>query len=63
MLGATAACPRPARPGRSVEQLERQRQDASDARRSLAAAERTFKMRAEDRDRLRHDLGLSGSPR
>lgn len=48
---------------RSVEQLERQRQDASGARRSLAAAERTRKMWAEHRDRLRHDLGLSGSPR
>jgi membrane protein len=48
---------------RSVEQLERQRQDASGSRRSLAAAERTLKMWAEHRDRLRHDLGLSGSPR
>jgi membrane protein len=45
---------------RSVEQLERQRQDASGARRALAAAERTLKMRTEHRDRLRRDLGLSG---
>ena len=45
---------------RSVEELERQRQDASGARRALATAERTLKMRAEHRDRLRYDLGLSG---
>jgi membrane protein len=48
---------------RSVEQLERQRQDASGARRALAAAERTLKMRTEHRDRLRDDLGLSGARR
>lgn len=48
---------------RSVEQLERQRQDASGARRALATAERTLKMRTEHRDRLRHDLGRRGSPR
>lgn len=45
---------------RSVEQLERQRQDASGARRALATTERTLKMRTEHRDRLRHDLGLHG---
>ena len=48
---------------RSVDrskQLERQQQDASGARRALATAERTLKMRAEHRERLRHDLGLSG---
>jgi membrane protein len=43
---------------RSVEQFERQRQDASGARRGLATAERTLRMRTEHRDRLRHDLGL-----
>ena len=43
---------------RSVEQLERQRQDASGARRALATAERTLKMRTEHRDRLRYDLGV-----
>jgi membrane protein len=48
---------------RSVEQLERQQQDASGARRALATAERTLKMRSEHRDRLRHDLKLSDSPR
>jgi membrane protein len=41
---------------RSVEQLERRQQDASGARRALATAERTLKMRAEHRDRLRQDL-------
>ncbi|SEO13210.1 membrane protein [Rhodospirillales bacterium URHD0017] len=48
---------------RSVERLERQRQDASGARRALAAAERTLSMRTEHRERLRHDLGLSGDRR
>ena len=48
---------------RSVEELERQRQDASGARRALATAERTLKMRIEHGDRLRHDLGFSDSPR
>ena len=43
---------------RSVEQLERERQDASGARRGLATAERTLRMRTEHRDRLRHDLGI-----
>jgi membrane protein len=47
---------------RSVEQLERQQRDASGARRALATAERTLKMRSEHRDRLRHDLKLSDSP-
>jgi membrane protein len=42
----------------SVVDLERHRQDASRARRALATAERTLRMRAEHRDRLRHDLGL-----
>jgi membrane protein len=46
---------------RSVEQLERQRRDATGARRALATAERTLRMRTEHRDRLRHDLGLIGS--
>ena len=41
----------------TVEQLERQRQDASRARRALATAERTLIMRTAHRDRLRHDLG------
>ena len=45
---------------RSVEQLERERQDATGGRRALATAEQTLKMRTEHRDRLRHDLGLSG---
>ena len=48
---------------RSVEQLERQHQDATGARRALAAAERTLSMRTEHRERLRHDLGLSGDRR
>ena len=48
---------------RSVEQLERQRQDASGARRALVTAERILRMRTEHRDRLRHDLGLGGRPR
>ena len=48
---------------RSVEQLERQRQDASGARRALATAERTLKMRTAHRDQLRHDLGRRGTPR
>ena len=48
---------------RSVEQLERQQQDASAARRALVTAERTLKLRAEHRDRLRHDLGLAGGAR
>lgn len=48
---------------RSVEQLERERQDASGARRALATAERTLKMRIEHRDHLRHDLGRRGNPR
>jgi membrane protein len=48
---------------RSVELLERQRQDASGARRALAAAERALRMRGEHRDRLRRDLGLSGDAR
>ncbi|HZX87291.1 MAG TPA: YihY/virulence factor BrkB family protein [Reyranella sp.] len=48
---------------RSVEQLERQRQDSSGARRALATAERTLKMRAAHRDRLRHDLGVTGGAR
>ena len=43
---------------RSVEQLERERQDTTGGRRALATAERTLKMRTEHRDRLRHDLGL-----
>ena len=43
---------------RSVEQLERQRQDAAGARRGLATAERTLRMRTEHRDRLRRDLGV-----
>ena len=42
---------------RSVEQLERQQQDASGARRALATAERTLSMRTDHRDRLHHDLG------
>ena len=48
---------------RSIEQLERQRQDATGARRALATAERTLKMRAEHRERLRRDLGLTGGAR
>lgn len=48
---------------RSVEQLERQRQDASGARRALATAQRTLRLRTEHRDRLRHDLGLHGHRR
>lgn len=48
---------------RSVEQLERRRQDASGARRALATAERTRKMQAEHRERLRRDLGLAGGAR
>ena len=48
---------------RSVEQLERRQQDASGARRALATAERTLKMRAEHRDRLRQDLGRNRNSR
>jgi membrane protein len=47
---------------RSVEQLERVRRDASAPRRAMAVAERTLKMRAEHRDRLRQDLGIGGRP-
>ena len=57
------AARRVAQQRRSVEQIERKQQDASGARRALAIAERALETRAEHRDRLEQDLGVSGMPR
>ena len=48
---------------RSVEQLERQRQDTGGARRAVASAERMLKLWTGHRDQLRRDLGLRAQDR
>jgi membrane protein len=46
-----------------VADLERQGHDASRARRTLGTVQRTLEMNVENRDQLRQDLEVAGSPR